>query len=96
MSFVLGYCVTVKSPWRGHGIGNPVFYVGAETGRDGLAGAAFASRDLTEESKEDRPAVQVGDPFREKLLGGLPGIARERLRSGHPGHGCCRSHLFDV
>jgi phosphoribosylformylglycinamidine synthase len=51
-----------------HGIGNPVFYVGAETGRDGLAGAAFASRDLTEESREDRPAVQVGDPFREKLL----------------------------
>lgn len=50
------------------GIGNPVFYVGAETGRDGLAGAAFASRDLTEESREDRPAVQVGDPFREKLL----------------------------
>ncbi len=50
------------------GAGNPVFYVGAETGRDGLAGAAFASRDLTEESKEDRPAVQVGDPFKEKLL----------------------------
>jgi phosphoribosylformylglycinamidine synthase II len=50
------------------GAGNPVFYVGAETGRDGLAGAAFASRELTEESKEDRPAVQVGDPFKEKLL----------------------------
>jgi len=50
------------------GIGNPVFYVGAKTGRDGLAGAAFASRDLTEESKEDRPAVQVGDPFMQKLL----------------------------
>ena len=50
------------------GVGNPVFYVGAETGRDGLAGAAFASRDLTEESMEDRPAVQVGDPFKEKLL----------------------------
>jgi phosphoribosylformylglycinamidine synthase subunit PurL len=50
------------------GVGNPVFYIGAETGRDGLAGAAFASRDLTEESKQDRPAVQVGDPFREKLL----------------------------
>ena len=50
------------------GPGNPVFYVGAETGRDGLAGAAFASRELTEESKEDRPAVQVGDPFKEKLL----------------------------
>src|SRR6201998_1090681 len=50
------------------GIGNAVFYVGSETGRDGLAGAAFASRDLTEESKADRPAVQVGDPFRGKLL----------------------------
>src|SRR5213594_3493126 len=50
------------------GSGNPVFYVGAETGRDGLAGAAFASRELTEQSKEDRPAVQVGDPFKEKLL----------------------------
>src|SRR6184192_220531 len=50
------------------GAGNPVFYVGAETGRDGLAGAAFASRELTEQSSEDRPAVQVGDPFKEKLL----------------------------
>jgi phosphoribosylformylglycinamidine synthase II len=50
------------------GVGNPVFYVGARTGRDGLAGAAFASRDLTEDSKADRPAVQVGDPFMEKLL----------------------------
>jgi phosphoribosylformylglycinamidine synthase len=50
------------------GTGNPVFYVGAETGRDGLAGAAFASRELTQQSREDRPAVQVGDPFKEKLL----------------------------
>jgi phosphoribosylformylglycinamidine synthase II len=50
------------------GLGNPVFYVGNRTGRDGLAGAAFASRDLTEDSKADRPAVQVGDPFIEKLL----------------------------
>src|SRR5213083_3315714 len=50
------------------GSGNPVFYVGAETGRDGLAGAAFASRELTEQSRADRPAVQVGDPFKEKLL----------------------------
>jgi phosphoribosylformylglycinamidine synthase len=50
------------------GVGNPVFYVGSETGRDGLAGATFASRDLTNESKEDRPAVQVGDPFKGKLL----------------------------
>src|SRR5881397_1358324 len=50
------------------GSGNPVFYVGAETGRDGLAGAAFASRELTNQEREDRPAVQVGDPFKEKLL----------------------------
>src|SRR5216117_637270 len=50
------------------GAENPVFYVGAETGRDGLAGAAFASRELTEQSREDRPAVQVDDPFKEKLL----------------------------
>jgi phosphoribosylformylglycinamidine synthase len=50
------------------GAGNPVFYVGNRTGRDGLAGAAFASRDLTADSKADRPAVQVGDPFVEKLL----------------------------
>ncbi len=51
------------------GIGNPVFYVGPATGRDGLAGAAFASQDLTEESAEQqRGAVQVGDPFMEKLL----------------------------
>src|SRR5947208_5352535 len=50
------------------GIGNPVFYVGPATGRDGLAGAAFASQDLTEESAEQqRGAVQVGDPFMEKL-----------------------------
>ena len=51
------------------GIGNPVFYVGPPTGRDGLAGASFASQDLTEESAEQqRGAVQVGDPFMEKLV----------------------------
>ena len=51
------------------GIGNPVFYVGPATGRDGLAGASFASQDLTEESAEkQRGAVQVGDPFMEKLV----------------------------
>lgn len=51
------------------GLGNPVFYVGPATGRDGLAGAAFASQDLTEESAEQqRGAVQVGDPFMEKLV----------------------------
>ncbi len=51
------------------GVGNPVFYVGPATGRDGLAGAAFASQDLTAESAEQqRGAVQVGDPFMEKLV----------------------------
>jgi phosphoribosylformylglycinamidine (FGAM) synthase-like enzyme len=51
------------------GVGNPVFYVGPATGRDGLAGAAFASQDLTEESAEQqRGAVQVGDAFMEKLV----------------------------
>ena len=50
------------------GVGNPVYYVGPATGRDGLGGASFASRELTEESAADRPAVQKGDPFMEKLL----------------------------
>ena len=50
------------------GVGNPVYYVGPGTGRDGLGGASFASRELTAESTEDRPAVQKGDPFMEKLL----------------------------
>lgn len=50
------------------GIGNSVIYVGAATGRDGIHGATFASEDLTEESEKKRPAVQVGDPFMEKLL----------------------------
>jgi phosphoribosylformylglycinamidine synthase len=53
---------------RATGIGNPVYYVGAPTGRDGLGGAAFASRELSAESSADRPAVQKGDPFMEKLL----------------------------
>ncbi len=50
------------------GIGNDVVYVGAKTGRDGIHGATFASTDLTKESEERRTAVQVGDPFMEKLL----------------------------
>lgn len=50
------------------GIGNPVMYVGAATGRDGIHGATFASEELSEESESKRPAVQVGDPFMEKLL----------------------------
>lgn len=50
------------------GIGNPVMVVGAKTGRDGIHGATFASEELSEEAAERRPAVQVGDPFMEKLL----------------------------
>ncbi|HEY9745838.1 MAG TPA: phosphoribosylformylglycinamidine synthase subunit PurL [Oculatellaceae cyanobacterium] len=50
------------------GVGNPVLYVGSATGKDGMGGAAFASKELDENSGEDRPAVQVGDPFAEKLL----------------------------
>lgn len=50
------------------GVGNPVFYVGPATGRDGIHGATFASEELTEESEAKRPAVQVGDPFMEKLV----------------------------
>ncbi|MEO0949431.1 MAG: phosphoribosylformylglycinamidine synthase subunit PurL, partial [Cyanobacteria bacterium J06641_5] len=50
------------------GIGNPVLYVGSTTGRDGMGGASFASAELSEASLDDRPAVQVGDPFLEKSL----------------------------
>ncbi len=51
-----------------HGEGNPVFIVGSATGKDGMGGAAFASADLHENSRENLPAVQVGDPFQEKKL----------------------------
>lgn len=53
---------------QAHGVGNTVMYVGAKTGRDGIHGATFASEELSEASEEKRPAVQVGDPFMEKLL----------------------------
>jgi phosphoribosylformylglycinamidine synthase len=61
------------------GIGNPVIYVGSTTGRDGMGGASFASAELTEASIDDRPAVQVGDPFLEK---GLIEACLEAFRSG--------------
>ena len=51
-----------------YGVGNPVYIVGSSTGKDGIHGATFASGDLTEDSMDDLPAVQVGDPFQEKLL----------------------------
>ena len=50
------------------GVGNSVFIVGSSTGKDGIHGAAFASKDITDDSADDLPAVQVGDPFQEKLL----------------------------
>ena len=50
------------------GVGNPVFIVGSRTGKDGIHGASFASKDISEDSINDLPAVQVGDPFQEKLL----------------------------
>ena len=53
---------------RAEGIGNPVIYVGAATGRDGIHGATFASEELNEKSEAKRPAVQVGDPFMGKLV----------------------------
>lgn len=53
---------------RACGVGNPVIYAGAKTGRDGIHGATMASGEFTEESKQKRPNVQVGDPFMEKLL----------------------------
>jgi len=51
-----------------YGVGNPVFIVGSATGKDGIGGASFASEDITAKSTEKLPAVQVGDPFQEKLL----------------------------
>src|SRR5918993_1355160 len=53
---------------RADGVGNPVYYVGAKTGRDGIHGATMASAEFDDKSAEKRPAVQVGDPFMEKLL----------------------------
>ena len=50
------------------GVGNPVFFVGSATGKDGIGGASFASAEITADSAEDLPAVQVGDPFQEKKL----------------------------
>jgi len=51
-----------------YGVSNPVYIVGSSTGKDGIHGAAFASKNITEDSVNDLPAVQVGDPFQEKLL----------------------------
>ena len=70
-AFSAGILDTANDPMisaTASGPGNPVFIIGSFTGKDGIAGAAFASKDLTEASAEDIPSVQVGDPFQEKLL----------------------------
>jgi phosphoribosylformylglycinamidine synthase len=67
--FALGVCKKDDVFYaKAAGVGNPVIYVGARTGRDGIHGASMASAEFTEESKQKRPNVQVGDPFMEKLL----------------------------
>lgn len=60
----VGHMVSAKAK----GVGNPVYIVGSSTGKDGIQGASFASKDISEESAKDLPSVQVGDPFQEKLL----------------------------
>ena len=65
---------------KAEGVGNPILAVGARTGRDGIHGASFASEDLTAASEAKRPRVQVGDPFKEKLL---LEASLELIRSGH-------------
>ena len=67
--FALGVCRADDVFYaKAAGVGNPVIYVGAKTGKDGIHGASMASAEFTEESKQKRPNVQVGDPFLEKLL----------------------------
>src|ERR1051325_3498421 len=84
---------------RAEGVGNPVFYVGNKTGRDGIHGATMASATFDEESEAKRPTVQVGDPFTEKLLleaclevmqtGAVVGIQD----MGAAGLACCTSEM---
>ena len=82
---------------KARGIGNPVIYVGAQTGRDGIHGATMASAEFNEDSKEKRPNVQVGDPFHgEAPAGGLPGSHEDRRGGRHPGHGRRRPHLLHL
>ncbi len=59
-----GHMISAKA----RGVGNPVYIVGSSTGKDGIQGASFASKDISAESAKDLPSVQVGDPFQEKLL----------------------------
>ena len=77
------------------GIGNPVLYVGSTTGRDGMGGASFASSELTDNSMDDRPAVQVGDPFLEKsLVEACLEAFKTGAGSSSPRHGSSGINLF--
>ena len=77
------------------GVGNPVIYVGAPTGRDGIHGASMASAGFDDSALQKRPTVQVGDPFREKPPArGVPGTDEARRRGRHSGYGRRRSHVL--
>jgi len=77
------------------GKGNPVFFVGSATGKDGIGGASFASAEITADSVEELPAVQVGDPFQEKkIIRSLFRSNRNRWCSRYARHGCRRYYLF--
>ena len=79
------------------GVGNPVYYVGAKTGRDGIHGATMASAEFDEKSAEKRPAVQVGDPFMEKLLlEACLELMKTDALDRRPGHGRRRPDLLDL
>ena len=78
-----------------NGPGNAVYIVGSDTGKDGIQGASFASKDITIESADDLPSVQVGDPFQEKLLmeASLE-LAKTDAINRNAGYGCCWYNLF--
>ena len=79
------------------GVGNPVVYVGAKTGRDGIHGATMASAEFSDETEAKRPTVQVGDPFTEKLLiEACLELMEQGLHRRHPGHGGGRADLVLV
>ena len=79
------------------GVGNAVYYVGAKTGRDGIHGATMASAEFDDKSAEKRPAVQVGDPFMEKLLlEACLEVMKSDALDRHSGHGRGRPDLLDL
>ena len=79
------------------GTGNPVYYVGSKTGRDGIHGATMASAEFDENSAEKRPAVQVGDPFMEKLLlEACLEVMKTDALDWYSGHGRRRADVLDM